>query len=158
MILIGKRWKMVIRRANENDVPTLNNFLTLLIQDERQYDPGVDENFVVTNMYDYIDDESKLILVALEENQIVGYLYGIIKPMDGTYKYKVAKLDALYVEEPYRNLGIASALIEQFKAWTIEQNARKVEVNVWSKNTKAKTLYEKANFKPGSETLILENF
>ena len=39
---------MIIRKAEYKDVKTLNNFLTLLIRDERQYDLGIDENFVVT--------------------------------------------------------------------------------------------------------------
>lgn len=56
---------MNIRKANYNDVKILNEFLTLLIRDERQYDLGIDENFVVTNMYEnYIEDPNKLIIVA----------------------------------------------------------------------------------------------
>ncbi len=149
---------MIIRKANYNDVKILNNFLTLLIQDERQYDLGIDENFIVTNMYEnYIEDSNKLIAVAEENNEIIGYLYGIIKPKDNTYQYIIAKLDALYVDNNYRNQGIATSLIEYFKKWAISKNAHKIEVNVWSNNIKAKRLYEKANFKTTSETLTIDN-
>ena len=83
---------MVIRKADYNDVKILNNFLTLLIKDERQYDLGINENFVVTNMYEnYIEDPNKLIIVATENNEVVGYLYGILEPSDDTYKYVVTK-------------------------------------------------------------------
>lgn len=147
---------MKIRKANYDDVKVLNNFLTLLIKDEKQYDPGINEDFVVTNMYEnYIDDLEKLIIVAEENNQIVGYLYGIIKSTDETYKYKIAKLDALYVLTDYRNRKIATSLIEYFKKWAISRNVDKIEVNVWSNNIKAKKLYEKANFKTTSETLTM---
>ncbi len=148
---------MIIRKANYDDVKILNQFLTLLIQDERQYDTGIDENFVVTNMYEnYIEDSNKLLIVAEENNQIVGYLYGIIKPNDDTYKYIIAKLDALYIDNNYRNKGIATSLIEYFKKWAISKNAHKIEVNVWSNNKKAKRLYEKNNFKTVSETLTID--
>ena len=148
---------MIIRKANYDDAKILNNFLTLLIRDERQYDSGIDENFTVTNMYEnYIEDSNKLLIVAEENNQIIGYLYGIIKPIDDTYKYIIAKLDALYVDNNYRNKGIATALIEHFKKWSISKNAHKIEVNVWSNNIKAKRLYEKSNFKTTSETLTID--
>lgn len=147
---------MKIRKANYDDVKVLNNFLTLLIKDEKQYDPGINEDFVVTNMYEnYINDLEKLIIVAEENNRIVGYLYGIIKSTDETYKYKIAKLDALYVSLDYRNRKIATSLIEYFKKWAISKNVDKLEVNVWSNNIKAKNLYEKANFKTTSETLTM---
>ncbi len=149
---------MIIRKANYDDVKILNQFLTLLIKDERQYDLGINENFVVTNMYEnYIEDSNKLLIVAEEKNQVVGYLYGIIKPNDDTYQYIVAKLDALYVDLNYRNQGIATSLIEQFKKWAISKNVNRLEVNVWSNNIQAKRLYEKANFKTTSETLTIDN-
>ena len=148
---------MVIRKADYNDVKILNNFLTLLIKDERQYDLGINENFIVTNMYEnYIEDPNKLIIVATENNEVVGYLYGILEPSDDTYKYVVAKLDALYVSNNYRNKGIATSLIEYFKKWSISKKASKIEVTVWSNNTKAKHLYEKANFKSVKETLSID--
>ncbi len=145
---------MIIRKASYNDVETLNNFLTLLIRDEKQYDPGINENFTVTNMYEnYIEDSNKLLIVAEENKKVVGYLYGTIKPKDDTYKYTIAKLDALYIDSNYRNKKIATSLIENFKKWAIEKNAHKIEVNVLSNNIKAKRLYEKNNFKTVSETL-----
>ena len=150
---------MIIRKANYEDVKTLNHFLTLLIREEKQYDDGIDDTFVVTTMYEnYIEDQSKFIFVAEEENKIVGYLYGKIRPQDETYKDSIAVLDALYVEENYRKRGIAHARIEHFKQWVNSKNIHKIEVSVWSNNTKAKHLYEKENFKTAKETLIMNLF
>ena len=147
---------MTIRKANYDDVKTLNNFLTLLIRDESQYDLGIDKNFIVTNMYEnYIEDSNKLLIVAEENDNVVGYLYGMIKPNDDTYKCVIAKLDALYIDINYRNKKIATSLIEYFKNWAISKKAHKIEVNVWSNNIKAKHLYEKNGFKTVSETLSI---
>ena len=148
---------MIVRKANYDDVKILNQFLTLLIQDERQYDTSIDENFVVTNMYEnYIEDARRLILVAEEDENIVGYLYGYLQVEYEVDAYKIAKLDALYVDCNYRHYGIATSLIEYFKKWAISKNAHKIEVNVWSNNVKAKNLYEKVNFKTTSEILTMD--
>ena len=146
---------MIIRKAIYDDVKKLNELLTLLIQDEKQYDEGINDKFVVTNMYEnYIEDKTKLILVAEEDNKIVGYLYGKLEDSDETYKYKVALLDALYVTKEYRKKGIADALINEFKNWAKLNNVDLLKVNVCSKNIKAKKLYEKHNFITHSETLV----
>ena len=109
-------------------------------------------------MYEnYVEDPNKLIIVAEENKQIVGYLYAIVESVDNTYKYKVAKLDALYVQFDYRNKGIASSLIEHFKSWAKLKKVKKLEVNVCSDNIKAKRLYEKAHFKTTSETLTIKD-
>ena len=148
---------MEIRKANYDDVKILNHFLTLLIRDEKQYDLGIDESFVVTNMYEnFIEDPSKLIIVAEEKGKIIGYLYAKIKQTDPTYKYKIAILDALYVDNAYRRRGIAKSLIENLKKWAIHMEVKKIEVNVWSNNIKAKKLYEQENFKTVVETLSLD--
>ena len=107
---------MIIRKASLEDVKTLNWLLTLLIRDEKKYDNNINENFTVTNMYEnYIYDENKIILVAIEEGKIAGYIYGYIIEPDAILNNKIAKLDALYILEEYRNKGIASNLINEFK-------------------------------------------
>ena len=94
--------KMIIRKAVKEDAQTLDYLLTLLIQDEQKYDDNIDENFTVQHFYEnYIDDFHKYIIVAEEENKIIGYLYGYQKK-DESLHNKVAVLDALYVEEKYR--------------------------------------------------------
>lgn len=152
---------MDIRKANYKDVKQLNWFLTLLIKDEKQYDDEIDENFVVTNMYEnYIEDENRCILVAEEKQNLVGYLYGYLcEERDCTKEkstYKIAKLDALYVTTNYRQKGIGNTLIKNFKKWAILKKVDGVEVNVCSKNIKAKNLYQKNDFVSMKETLIMK--
>ena len=138
---------MKIRKALIKDTKTVNNLLTLLIRDEKQYDPSINTDFVVTNMYEnYIDKAGYLVIVAEENQKIMGYLYGYLKDNDGTYKGNIAKLDALFVLEEYRHQGIADALITYFKDWALKNNVQKIEVSVCSKNIKAKCLYEKHRF------------
>ena len=148
---------MNIRKAQLKDAETLNHLLTLLIQDEKQYDDSINEDFVVTDFYEhYVEDKEKCILVAEEKNNIVGYLYGYIKSIDPTINNKTSVLDALYIDEFFRDKGIANELINNFKLWSKENNINKIEVSVCSKNTKAKHIYNKHGFKIVKETLLLE--
>lgn len=148
---------MIIRKASKEDAKELNWLLTLLIRDEKQYDDTIDENFVVTNMYEnYIDDQNRCIKVAEENNKIVGYIYGYFKESDPTSINKMAVLDALYIDENFRKKGIANHLINEFKEWCIKNNVDTIEVGVCSQNTKAKQLYNKHDFITTREIMIFE--
>lgn len=73
---------MIIRRATIKDVKELNNLLTLLIRDEKQYDENINEEFVVTNMYEnYIEDTTRCILVAEDNQQFLVIYTAIVKKM-----------------------------------------------------------------------------
>ncbi|MCH5167177.1 MAG: GNAT family N-acetyltransferase [Erysipelotrichales bacterium] len=148
---------MNIRKAHLEDAKHLNDLLTLLIQDEKQYDDSINENFIVKDFYEhYVEDKNRCILVALDENKIVGYLYGYIKSVDPTINNKTSVLDALYVDNSFRDKGIANELIENFKHWSKENKVNSIEVSVCSNNIKAKNLYNKHGFQTIKETLILE--
>lgn len=148
---------MIIRKAKMEDAKELNHLLTLLIQDEKKYDPNINDTFVVTNMYEnYVEDGNKCLLVAEKQEEILGYLYGYKKKKDETTILPEVKLDALYVKEKYRHQGVADALLVSFKNWAKEQNVKSVDVRVWNENTNAKRLYTKHQFVPKMEILKYE--
>ena len=143
------------RLAKEEDAKTLNWLLTLLVRDEKQYDDSIDETFVVTSMYEYyINDKTRFIMVALDDDKIVGYLYGFIKNPNDAYQERVAKLDALFVRAEYRHMGIAKHLITLFQEWVSDNDIKLMEVSVCSANTFAKKLYLELGFNPFKEILI----
>ena len=147
---------MEIRKAKLEEAKEVDNLLTLLIRDEKQQDDSINLDFKVTNFYqNYIDDIDKNIIVALENNKIVGYLFGYIKT-DQSVTKKIAVLDALYVLENYRNQKIADKLIIDFKNWVFKNDISNIEVNVCSNNIIAKKLYKKHHFIPFKETLIYQ--
>ena len=144
---------MLYRKSLMKDAKELDNLLTELIQDERQYDDRIDENFVVTNFYqNYIEDNTKFLYLGEDNTEIIGYIYGYFKN-DDTNQNNIAYLDALYIKEKYRHQGIANNLIEAFKKWAKENNCTSMEVNICSKNIKAKNLYLKNKFQNFKETL-----
>ena len=54
----------------------------------------------------------------------------------------------------YRNMNIATKLIEDFKLWCQKNNIAYINVTVWSENIVAKKLYMKHGFVPKKERTI----
>ena len=144
---------MVFRKALMKDAKELDNLLTMLIQDERQYNDNISENFVVNYFYqNYIDDNTKFLYLAEDNNKIIGYIYGYFTKDDIDIN-KTSYLDALFVKDEYRNQGIAHNLIQEFKKWALENKCHNMEVRVCSNNSNAKNLYLKNDFHSFKETL-----
>ena len=136
-----------IRKANISDAKRLNELLTKLIRDEKKYDNNINENYVVKSYYEYvIPKKQNIILVAESSNTIVGYLYGYIINDGDTSINNVAKIDALFIEEDYRHLGIATSLINEFKNIIKEDNVKYIEVNVCNNNIEAINTYKNNGF------------
>ena len=131
-----------------NEISEINNMLTDLIQDERKnYDSNINENYKVEEFYEkLIDDANKIILVARENNIVLGYLYGFIQANGNLYNNKIAKLDALFVKEQYRGNGIARSLMKDFINWAEGKGVAYIELSVCKDNTNAISLYESEGF------------
>lgn len=145
-----------IQKAKIEDCEKADNLLTKLIIDEKQYDETIDENYEVKSYYkNFVNDPNHCLYLAKIENVIVGFIYGFIIDYK-TNVNKFAKIDALYTEEKYRNIGIGQKLIEEFISWSKENDVKNIEINVCNANENAKRLYTKNNFKPTKITMNLE--
>ncbi len=67
---------------------------------------------------------------------------------------KISKLEAIYVKDKYRNNGIATSLIEEFKLWSSNHGIKYIEVQVLNDNVKALNLYTQEGFNKFKSTLI----
>lgn len=141
---------MTFRFANVEDFSILDTMLTKLIMDERKYDKSIDKNFKVQNFYQNVLGKNNIIYLCEEENKIVGYVYVIINAED-------AVIDALYVDECYRNKKVATTLVTEIIKVINEKNIHKILINVMSDNIVAKNFYLSLGFNPFRETLILNN-
>lgn len=70
-----------ISKAMLNEISEINKMLTDLIQDERKnYDSNINEKYKVQEFYEkLIDSDNKIILVARDNDIILGYVYGFIQ-------------------------------------------------------------------------------
>ena len=127
--------------TNVVDADRCDELLTKLIQDERQYNDTIDDNYIVTNHFNkMLDDENIIILAYYINKTIVGYI--LIRRMDNN----TCLLDGLYVEEEYRNKGIGKSLLTEAISRIKNMNVKYVDINVMYNNIIAKHIYEKLGF------------
>ena len=127
--------------TNVVDADRCDELLTKLIQDERQYNDTIDDNYIVTNHFNQmLDDENIIILAYYINNIIVGYIL-IRRTSNNT-----CLLDGLYVEKEYRNKGIGKSLLTEAISRIKNMNVRYVDINVMYNNKIAKHIYEKLGF------------
>lgn len=139
----------MIRTATKKDlnaVIELNN--KLLLNEFNNFDPYIYRNWTkfpqgIKHFKKAI--KNKLVMVAVEDEKIVGFLLCAITKIE-YYNFKIGELVMMYVEEAYRRRGIATALmnssIENFKSIGIE----KFMLTASTKNEKAHLLYKKLGF------------
>ena len=148
---------MKLRDATPADATRLDELLTKLIHDEAQYDPNLNDSYVVTDNYlDRIGLEGHKLLLIEDEGEIVAILYGFLYEIPGMLAKPIAILDALYVEEAYRRKGCASQLISAFKSFAAESGVCRIELKVLSNNETALHLYEKLSFKETKKYMTME--
>ena len=135
---------MIIRVLDEERANVCDMLLTKLIQDEKQYDNSIDENFVVKNYFRNVIKNETNILLCYEEDQLIkGYIY--LKLIDNDNR-KGYLIDGLYVDIKYRNKGIATNLIESALTIVKKSNVSFVDINVMTNNKVAINLYKHFGF------------
>ncbi len=130
---------MIIKVNNINDCNICDEFLTLLIQDERKYDNTIDENFVVSNYFINMIKGQNILLLYKKENKPIGYIFA--KKIDDKYL-----IDGLYVDINFRNKGIATKLIKEIIREIYLLGDYEIFINVLKKNKVAVNLYKNIGF------------
>lgn len=119
--------------TNIVDANRCDELLTKLIQDERQYNDTIDENYIVTNHFNKIVNDENIIILAYYINKIiVGYI--LIRITDNN----TCLLDGLYVEKEYRNKGIGKSLLTEAILRIKNMNIKYIDINVMYNNIIAK--------------------
>ena len=134
---------MITRVDSIEDANKCDELLTLLIQDECNYDNSLDKNFVVKDYFkNVINNKDNILLSYKIDNIIVGYAY--FKPINNDDKHGYL-IDGLYVLDEYRNQGIAKSLIKE--GLNIIGKVDYIDINVMCDNTIARKLYSSLGFK-----------
>lgn len=127
--------------TNVVDADRCDELLTKLIQDERQYNDTIDDNYIVTNHFNQMLDDENIIILGYYINKIiVGYIL-IRRTSNNT-----CLLDGLYVEKEYRNKGIGKSLLTEAILRIKNMNIKYIDINVMYNNIIAKHIYEKLGF------------
>lgn len=130
---------MIIKVSSIDDCNICDNFLTLLIQDERKYDNTIDEKFVVKDYFINMINNQNILLLYKEENKPIGYIFA--KRIDEKYL-----IDGLYVDINFRNKGIATKLIKEIIKEIYLLGDFEIFINVLKENKVAVNLYKNIGF------------
>ncbi len=135
---------MIFRIFDDERASVCDNLLTKLIQDERKYDSSIDKNFIVKDYFKNVIKNKDNILLCCEEDKIIkGYIY--LKSIIANNK-KGFLIDGLYVDENYRNNGIATNLMETALSIIKNTDVEFININVLAHNKNAINLYKKFGF------------
>ena len=130
---------MIIKVNSIDDCKICDNFLTLLIQDERKYDTTIDEKFVVKDYFINMINNQNILLLYKNENKPIGYIFA--KKIDDKYL-----IDGLYVDINFRNKGIATKLIKVIIKEIYSLGDYEIFINVLKENKVAVNLYKNIGF------------
>ena len=130
---------MIVKVNSIEDCKICDNFLTLLIQDERKYDNTIDEKFVVKDYFINMINNQNILLLYKKENKPIGYIFA--KKVDDKYL-----IDGLYVDFNFRSKGVAIKLIKEIIREIYLLGDYKIFINVLKKNKVAVSLYKNIGF------------
>ena len=155
---------MIIRRAEERDIPDIN---ALLYQVNMVHHDGRPDLFKAggrkytdEELVTLIHDDERPIFVYDDGKRVVGYAFCIFQRhehenilTDITSLY----IDDLCVDEEERGKHIGTELFEHVKAFAKDSGCYNLTLNVWTLNGSAYKFYEKCGLVPqkiGMETIL----
>lgn len=136
------------------DIQNLNNQLFEL--EYNNFDPALKVGWTFEEKgTNYFKDmlENEIVYIALDKNNVVGYLAGSIN-IQGSYVTKsLAEVDNMFVLEDYRKYGIGTKLINKFKEYCLQNEIEELKVTASAKNINAINFYKKNGFNEFETTL-----
>jgi ribosomal protein S18 acetylase RimI-like enzyme len=156
---------MTIRRAHTKDINGINNLLNQVLMVHHNGRPdifkGNTKKYTDDELIDIINDDSKPIFVAVDENDFVmGYAFCVfVQHIDNNIltDIKTLYIDDLCVDENIRGKKIGSRLYEYVVDFAKSEGCYNVTLNVWSLNESAMKFYQNCGMKPqkvGMEVIL----
>ncbi len=147
--------QLVIRRAHEDDLPTLGVLGALLMRMHYAFDrnrfmaPGAHpEGGYAWFLGTQLRDPEVVVLVAERDGTVVGYVYAGLEPQSWRDLREAAGyIHDVVVDEAGRRHGVASALIEAAIEWLRERGAPRVVLSTAEPNEAAQRLFAKLGFR-----------
>ena len=142
-----------IRQAVQSDIPAIQS---LLLQVEKIHcdgrpdifkDGGV--KFTNEQLAQLLCDPTRPIFCAVNDGQVVGYVFCIITEIKGDPMLRDAKtlhLEDVCVDESCRGGGVGSCLMEYVKTYARENDFTRIDLDVWELNDRAREFYIKHGF------------
>ncbi len=155
---------MEIRIAKKSDIPDLLRLLRQILQMHHDGRPDLfkpkAEKYSEAELKLILENKSRPIFVAVENEKVVGYIFCILKRLENNNimtDILTLHVDDLCVDETMRGAGIGTQLLEHAKSFAKEQGCYNLTLNVWALNENGMRFYEKCGLRPqkvGMETIL----
>ena len=147
---------MIIRRANQKDIPELVDMSLQLLTSELAYD----ENLRIPSEEEFhnfwtrtINNKRNVVLVA-EETELVGYIYGWFMKNFFLFREPRGYISDLFVKPSFRGRGVGSSLLSEIIKVFQKNGVTFVYVDVYSGNSSALEFWKKKGFEVESFTMV----
>jgi ribosomal protein S18 acetylase RimI-like enzyme len=113
---------------------------------------------VETHLRNKITSDDSLVLIATDNQRVVGYSISQITRMPPFTRGK--QLGVIYdmaVTASYRKKGIGKEILDQIKSWFKDRDIHRIELSVVTKNTIGDSFWREQGFKDYEQILYLEN-
>lgn len=146
---------MIIRFANENDIPQMIDLLLQVGQVHHEIRPDLfragAQKYDEAALKRLLADEKRPILCGEVDGKMAGYAFCILQETKNDpvlCDRKTLYIDDLCVDEKVRGAGVAPAIYQGVLDYAREIGCDAVTLNVWCGNDRAMHFYEKCGLKP----------
>ena len=148
---------VAIRKASLEDLEIIRKLNNNLFKLEKEnYDPTLVENWPLSDSgKEYFEDliNNHYVIVALINQEIVGYLAGTINEQGLYEKIQYGELNNMLIKDEYRGYGIGKKLIDSFKDYCKTNDIHDIKVVASFANKSAIEFYHKNGFNDFNITL-----
>lgn len=143
---------MTIRTAAMRDLDRIIRMGQCLQDESGRYEPLLifNKKEALGCYQKELSNNRALIIVAEEDNGVVGYQYSFIRELDYLSRDNIeCTFEAIYVCPEYRGRGIGKKLIRFSEDWAIrEWRANRIKANIYAKNETSIMLHVRDGFSP----------
>lgn len=150
-----------IRTATADDLEGLAaSSAGLFAEDAASRDPLRDPSWpllhAATSYADHLANPDSLVLVAVRDAAVVGHLLGGFYGVSTMWRSPRAHLISMFVQAPWRSLGVGSRFVAEFSAWASSKGATQLRVTAYSANQGAVGFYRRHGFAPLESTFAAD--
>ena len=148
---------VIIRKATLDDLFEIQNLNNLLFKLEKEnFDPTLVEDWPLSaDGKNYFKEliENNFVVVAIINNEIVGYLAGSINEKGSYEEIQYGEVNNMFIKSECRGYGLGKMLINEFKKYCSSNSINNLVVTASAKNVNAIEFYKKNGFDDFNITL-----
>lgn len=150
---------MDIRFAQKQDITDILKLLAQVNLIHHQARPDIlkkGTKYTYEEVATIIDNPQRPILVAVEDNHVLGYMFGIFQETTEDNILVAEKslyIDDICIDQDARGKHVGQALYQATKDLAADTGCRRITLNVWAFNESAKAFYEKMGMRTFKTTL-----